>query len=142
MCDRGSVAVDAFPAARLRGGLIVRVVLAVIAGFLILQVTPLLLGAAVLSVVPDLSATQFFGATLIAGFACSVLAGWVTALIGAERGRLAVYILIGLAAASYLAWFFMASAPNPIWYRLGSGPALIGGALIGGLLISKQARAN
>ena len=103
-----------------------RIILAVVAGFVLWSALWLIAGLVVLAVVPDgyaedgrtvISAGILLVFALVA-LVVSLVAGWLAMLVGREGGRRAAMILAGLLLLVGLTVEISGWAYSPVWYHL------------------------
>jgi hypothetical protein len=119
-----------------------RIVLAVIAGFLLWSILWFVAGQVVLAIEPDAYGPDGRTVTnsallllfVIVALVVSVVSGWLAALLGRDGGRRAAMILAGLLLAVGLVVEIASWAYAPVWYHLVFLGLLVPATMVGAAL--------
>jgi hypothetical protein len=119
-----------------------RIVLAVVAGYLLMSVLAVIVNAAMASLMsPDPAAATpgYMIAMLVTALLGATAGGWSAAVLAGARAHVAIYALISIVVLLGLIGTWLPGAWQPVWYQLALIVVGASGVWIGGYL--RQARA-
>jgi hypothetical protein len=125
---------------------LLRVLIAVPAGYVVMAVLVTLAGTAIASVFPPERATEptfgYMVAVLCAGALAAIVAGVAAGVIAGRRAHLGVYGLVALIVLFGVVGAWLPGVREPLWYQLAVTVIAASGVWIGGYLNQLRTRSR